>query len=247
MKNLLSRRSSQAPSAPSDALDTPAEGATSDPADEDPPDTVIDTAGETAQSMSQARAMTVVTPQPAQRGIQMADVTELQRLVATESIVQFRSFRSFDYSAVLLFHGDAPDYYVALYHDAEIWRAFVAVDLEPAEAVFRNVQDQIIKMTEGETRRAQIRSQNERVARAVRQSEALAERLRNDIERDVTQTQLSNAKQHDIRRELAQLEAQRVAVQAQLNRAVRQVHSLRLTNNEGLPHLQTRRDDGSRK
>ena len=195
----------------------------------------------------QARSVTVVTPHPGTRAVQMADTATLERLSAAEDLAQFRFFQSFDYSAALLFQGEGPDYYVALYHDRALWRAFMTVDLDSAEATFRHVQEQIVRLTEADIRRTQLKSTNARLARSIERTEAQAEQLRNDIEREVTQTQLVNTREHEVRKELAQLEAQRVSAQAQLNKATRQVHSLRLTNNEGIPHLPSRREEIFRK
>jgi hypothetical protein len=43
-----------------------------------------------------------------------------------------------------------------------------------------------------------------------------------------------------VRKEVSQLEAQRVAAQAHLNKAHRQMQQLNLTSNEAIPHLPTR-------
>ncbi|MEX3817162.1 DUF2968 domain-containing protein [Paraburkholderia sp. BR14262] len=203
--------------------------------------------GDAVSAVAPARGVTVVSLQAGTRSVQMADVSLVERLGAEKALVQFRLFRSFDYSAVLSFHGENQEFYVELYQEQILWRAFVAPDLESAEAAFRYVQEQIVRMTDGEVRRARLKAQNERLSKMIAETEAQAERLRSDIERDATQTQLVNARQHEVRKELAQLEAQRVAAQAQLNKAARYVQNLRLTNSETVPHLNTRRDDATRK
>jgi hypothetical protein len=193
------------------------------------------------------RGVTVVTAQGSARRVRKADVAQLERLRADDALVQFRSFRSFGYSASLVFDGATPDYYVSLYHDEILWRAFVTDDLDLAETTFRQMEEQITRMTEGEIARAQLKAEHERVTNLIRQSEAQAEKLQHDIERDALHTQLVSAKQHELRKELAQLEAQRVSMQAQLSRTLRRLQSLRLTSNETVPHPPPRRDDHFRK
>ncbi|CAB3773652.1 DUF2968 domain-containing protein [Paraburkholderia humisilvae] len=210
------------------------------------PDTEV-TPAEPIASAPPSRVTMVATQNNAGRRVRKADVAELERLSAADALVEFRTFRSFSYSAALLFDGVTPDYYVALCHDGVIWRAFTTSDLESAEAAFRQMEEHIAKLTEGEISRAQRKAEHQRVTRMIAQSEALAERLRNDIDRDAAHAQLVSTRQHDIRKELAQLEAQRGVAQAQMNRALRHVHNLTVTNNESIPHLQTRREDNFRK
>jgi len=82
-----------------------------------------------------------------------------------------------------------------------------------------------------------LAAQNEQLARMIAESEAQAERLRCDLQRNTVQEQAVSGRMHQVRKEVAQLEAQRVAAQAQLNKAHRQIHQLNLTSNEGVPHL----------
>jgi len=196
---------------------------------------------------AQSRGVAVVSSHPGGRAVQTADVAALERLSAGQALVQFRLVRSFNYSVSLLFHGAVPEFYVALYNDETLWRAVMSPDLESAEASFRHMQEQIVRMSDGEVRRAQLKAQNERLAKTIEQSEAHVQRLRNDIDRDASQTQLVSTRQHEVRKELAQLEAQKTSAQAQLNKALRQIHNLKTTNNEGIPHLQGRREEVLRK
>jgi hypothetical protein len=247
LKNLLNRRNVTAVTDPLASIAEKAEVAIPSVVGEDAQHEPQQNPADSATLSSQTRSITVVTPQTGTRAVQMADTAALERLSSAEDLAQFRFFRSFDYSAALLFQGDGPDYYVALYHGQALWRAFMTVDLDSAEATFRHVQEQIVRLTEAEIRRAQLKSTNARLARSIERTEAQAEQLRNDIEREVTQTQLVNTQEHEVRKELAKLEAQRVSAQAHLNKATRQVHSLKLTNNEGIPHLPNRRDEVFRK
>lgn len=55
-----------------------------------------------------------------------------------------------------------------------------------------------------------------------------------------THEQAVTARQHHVRKEVSQLEAQRVPAQAHLNKAHRQIHELNLTSNETIPYLPNR-------
>ena len=67
-----------------------------------------------------------------------------------------------------------------------------------------------------------------------------AERLRVDLQRHSEQEQTVTGRQHQVRKEVAQLEAQRIAAQAQLNKAHRALHQLKVATSEGVPHLHAR-------
>lgn len=248
LRNLLNRRSLSTSAAPSRVETSgiendvpPLEHAAIAPDDAD------DAATQASETIASLRAVSIVTSQPGVRALQMADVAEVERLAESGALTQLRAFHSFDYSVVLHFHGEGLCYYVALYHDGSLWRVLTAIGLDAAETAFRHLQEQATRLSEGETRRAQLLAQNDNVARMIRESEAQAERLRNDLERDAVETQRVTRKQHQVRKELAQLEAQRVAGQARLNVSLRQVQHLSATNNDGIRHVQSRRDENIKK
>jgi hypothetical protein len=61
--------------------------------------------------------------------------------------------------------------------------------------------------------------------------------MRGELQRHAAHEQSVMGRQHQVRKEVAQLEAQRVAAQAQLNKAYRQLHQLNVASNEVVPHL----------
>lgn len=246
MKSLLNRRSALLASGPSHIVQLPQApldggansrgnsqaSVTPAPASEPP---------EPARPVTTLRPVPVVPSPPVGRPIQMADTAELEWLAEEEALQPFRVFRSFDYSVSLLFHARELVYYVAMYQDGSLWRALKAVDLDAAEAAFHHYEEQATRLADGETRRAQLAAQNEQLARMISQSEAQAERLRCDLQRSAGQEQSVTGRQHQVRKEVAQLEAQRVTAQAQLNKAHRQIHQLNVASNEGVPHLHSNR------
>ncbi|PQV49908.1 DUF2968 domain-containing protein [Paraburkholderia sp. BL21I4N1] len=186
------------------------------------------------------RPVPVVPTQVSGRGVQIADTADIEWLTEENALTPFRVFRSFSYSVSLLFHAKELTYYIVLYQDGSLWRALKAADLEAAEAAFHHFEDQATRLSDGETRRAQLEAQNEQLARLIARSEAHAERLRSDLQRRGAQEQAVSARQNQTRKDVSQLEAQRVAAQAHLNKAHRQIHQLDLTSNEWIPHLPNR-------
>lgn len=193
-----------------------------------------------ARQVSALRPVPVVPMQVGLRGVQIADTVEVEWLAEEEALMPFRVYRSFAYSVSLLFHAKELAYYVALYQDSSLWRALKAADLPAAETAFHHFEEQATRLSEGETRRAQLEAQNEQLARMIARSEAQAERLRSELLRRGTHEQTVSNRQHQVRKEVSQLEAQRVAAQAHLNKAHRQIHQLNLTSNEAIPHLPNR-------
>ncbi|WP_310631206.1 DUF2968 domain-containing protein [Paraburkholderia sp.] len=174
------------------------------------------------------------------RPVQIADGASFEALVATRTLATFRSFRSFDYTVTMLFHSESLGYFVALHQDGTLWHAFRANDIDSASAVFHHLQEQATRLADGETRLAQLSAQNVLLARQIEDSEAQAERLRVDLQRHSEQEHRVSARQHQVRKDVAQLEAQRIAAQAQLNKAHRAIHQLTVTSSEGVPHLHGR-------
>jgi hypothetical protein len=240
VKSLLNRRSSLLGTGPSHLVPVNRDSALSSGDEPHPtpaptPTMAADT--DAPRPVTTLRAVPVVPSQVNGRAVQIADTTEVEWLAEEESLTPFRVFRSFDYSVSLLFHPRELTYYVALYQAGALWRALKATDLDAAESAFHHFEQQATRLSEGETRRAQLAAQNEQLARLITQSEAQAERMRSELQRHAVQEQSVIGRQHQVRKEVAQLEAQRVAAQAQLNKAYRQIHQLNVASNEGVPHL----------
>jgi hypothetical protein len=224
VKSLLNRRSAVLTTGPSHLVQMAHDSATTshDALNASPAAIAAAPAAASSETVENTRPVTTLRPvpvvpsPPTGRAIQIADTAEVEWLAEEEALTPFRVFRSFDYSVSLLFHARELAYYVALYQEGALWRALKAADLDAAEAAFHHFEEQATRLSEGETRRAQLAAQNEQLAQAV------------------------TGRQHQVRKEVSQLEAQRVAAQAQLNKAHRQIHQLNLTSNEGVPHLHGR-------
>jgi len=189
------------------------------------------------------RPVTPLHPVPATassssgRAVQVADTADVERMIEAGQLVTFHVFRTFDYSVNLLFWPKELKFYVALFQESRLWRVLTTSDLNTSKQVFHHMQDQAARLADGELKRVQIEAQNAVLKRSIEESEGQAERLRQGLQRTAVQDQAVSSRQHQLRKEIVQLEAQRTAMQAQLNKAQRQVHQLNVQSNEALPHI----------
>ncbi|WP_409518726.1 DUF2968 domain-containing protein [Paraburkholderia sp. LEh10] len=190
-----------------------------------------------ARPITPLHAVQVTPSPPSGRSVQLADAAEVERMVNEAEFTAFHVFRTFDYSVSLLFYPKELKYYVALFQEGTVWRALLTSDMNTAKQLFHHMQEQAIRLADTETRRLQLEAQNEQLKRMIAESEAHAERLRRGLQRTAAQDQSMTAKQHQLRKEVAQLEAQRTAAQAQLNKMHRQLHQLNVASNEAIPHM----------
>ncbi|MGN6651618.1 DUF2968 domain-containing protein [Trinickia sp.] len=194
-------------------------------------------------TLSPLRPMNAVMPHGSARAAQPAEIAAVEALSASHALTLLRTLNTFSYSVDLLFHSAELSYYVTLSQDGNLWRALHAAELDTAEAAFRHFEDLATRLADVELKHIQLQAQNEHIEAMAAASEAQAQQLRDDLERHAEQTQFVNNQQQQARKEVAQLEAQRIAAQARLNKALRQMHQLRVTSNERLPHPHCRRTD----
>lgn len=246
MKTFLNRRNAVLSGGPShlvpitrNARPVSNDAAPAEPIADAPPHDDAESGG-TSRAVPTLRAVPVVPSQFNGRPVQIADGTAFEALATAQELATFRVFRSFGYTVSLFFHAPSLGYYVALYQDGMLWRALKANDVDAASAAFHHLEEQATRLADGETRRAQLVAQNEQLLHQVEESEALAERLRANLQRNAEQEHRVTGRQNQMRKEVAQLEAQRMAAQAQLNKAHRTIHQLSMTTSEGVPHLSGR-------
>jgi myosin heavy subunit len=183
------------------------------------------------------RAVSASAQQSGAHAVRAAQLADVEWLIQEGALATFRSFSSFAYGASLLFHASELTYYVVLHHESAVWRVLKADDIDSAEPAFRHFIEQATRLAEAEMRRAHLEAQNEQLARLNAESEKQVERTRIDIQRGASMDQQVAMRQQQLRKELAHLEAQRVASHVQLNRLQRQMHQLNASGSDGLPHL----------
>jgi hypothetical protein len=187
------------------------------------------------------RAVMPSAPQTGSHPLQAVQIAEVEWLLQQSALATFRTFSSFAFTAALLFHARELSYYAVLYHEDAVWRVLKANDIDAAEPAFHHFVDQAMRLAEADIRRVYLEAQNQQFTRLIAESEAQIERVRIDLQRGVSQDQEVALKQQEVRKQLAQLEARRVAAQVQLTKLQRQLHQLDTASNEAIPHLPSSR------
>jgi hypothetical protein len=248
VKSLLSRKGTLLDNAPSFLLRQKSSGpirfAAPDMPDETTGDLPVKVLAAKAQPSTRVTPLRAVMPSAPQAGahpLQTAQIAEVEWLSQQSSLTTFRTFNSFAFTASLLFHPRELTYYAVLYHEDAVWRVLKATDMDAAEPAFHHFVEQAMRLAEADTRRIYLESQNEQLARMIAESDAQVERVRVDLQRGTSQDQEVALKQQETRKQLAQLEARRVAAQVQLTKLQRQLHQLNASSNESIPHLPSTR------
>ncbi|MFX1814459.1 DUF2968 domain-containing protein [Paraburkholderia sp. A1RI_3L] len=176
------------------------------------------------------------TPQHgSHRAPKPADLEDVAARIAADALTSVQVFRSFEYEVSLLFDAASLGFYVVLNHAGTIRRAFQTPVLASAGQAFGHFQEQVLCWCELELRRMQLDARNAQLAALLEKATAEAERLRADLACSGALNHLVNNRQQSLRREVAQLQAQRIATQTQLDRQLRQIVQLRLCVGEGMP------------
>lgn len=178
-----------------------------------------------------------VTTNRRSRNVESGDMSAIRQLIEMKALTPFRLFQCFNYSANLFFHENELTYYVTLHQDNELSRALKTVDLASAESVFHIFEQQVRRLATRVARRVHLEAENRHLARLIAQSEAEFEHLRANLREESEQARSITARQRQIHKDVTQLELQRVAAQAYLDRMEREIRRLTLISNERLPRL----------
>lgn len=167
--------------------------------------------------------------------VEVADIEEVEALVHLDTVTQVREMHSFNHSVRLLFHGAALKFYAAIYMDDLLWRAIKSSDFDAAEKAFEEFVVQLNHRARGEVRRIQLDAANNQLQRVIAESEARAERLRVNIQRNAAQRQRAMERESELRDSIQQLDAARLQAQLYANRTFRQIGQLHSTCAAQLP------------
>ncbi|KAA1012033.1 DUF2968 domain-containing protein [Paraburkholderia panacisoli] len=178
-----------------------------------------------------------VTPNRKGRNVESGDMAAISQLIEMKALTSFRLLQCFDYSANLFFDENELTYYVTLHQDTALSRALKTIDLASAESVFLGFEQQVKRLAASVARCVQLEAENRRLARLVAQSEAEFERLRENLREESAQARSITARERQVRKDVTQLEVQRVATQAYLGRMRREIQRLTLISKQRLPRL----------
>jgi hypothetical protein len=169
--------------------------------------------------------------------VEVADVDEVEALVQEAALIQLRELHSFSHTARLFFHSHELKFYAAIYMDNLLWRAMKSSDFDAAEKAFEEFSAQVNQRARSEVRRVQLDAANVQLERVVAESQARAERLRANIQRNAVQKQRALDRESDLRKNIKQLESTRVQTQLQAGRLFRQIGQLHSTCAAQLPRF----------
>jgi hypothetical protein len=163
------------------------------------------------------------------------NVAELQQLIHSSGLTEFRTTYNGSYGASLLFDAKEMNYWVALFQQKTFWRVIKTTDATRAELIYKDFVRQTVQLSGVEIRRTQLEAQKAFTDRMIELSQEHASRLQADLAVAQQQQQIVASQQKQNRDQADSLQAQKTAAQAQLRDAQRQVRQLQQQLEGGLP------------
>lgn len=158
--------------------------------------------------------------------VDVADVEEVEWLEREAAVTTMRELHSFGHGVRLYFQPAELMFYAAIYMDDLLWRAVKSSEFDLAEKAFEEFVVQVNGRARAEVRRVQLEARNVQLKRHIAESEARAERLRVNMQRNAAQKQRAMERDNALRHDIKQLEATRVQAQLHANRTLRQIGQL---------------------
>lgn len=165
----------------------------------------------------------------------IGDVADLQRLIKSNELTEFRTSYNGSFGASMLFDSKTQTYYVALFQQKSFWRVVKTQSAARADAVFAEFVKQTVQLSQIEIRRAEIEAQKSYTEQMIALAQARAARLQADLNVARAQKDLVAARLKASAQQAAQLEAEREAAQQQLQELRRHIAELQQQDDAGLP------------
>ncbi|CAB3784116.1 DUF2968 domain-containing protein [Pararobbsia alpina] len=162
-------------------------------------------------------------------------VAELQKLIQTNGVAELRTTHNGSYGASLLFDGNEMTYYVALFQQKNIWRVVKTMNDARADGIYASFVSRTAQLADVEIRRTKLEAQKAYTARLIALSEKRASSLQADLDNQRTQQAEVVARQQDVTQQAVELDSQRRAEQAKLDKLRRQIEQMREQTESGLP------------
>jgi hypothetical protein len=185
------------------------------------------------QQTPAAQPAPVVAAPPATDPV--GDVADLQRLIRSSALTEFRTSYNGSFGASLLFYGKEMTYYVALFQQKSFWRVVKTQNADRANAIFADFMRQTLQLSQVEIRRTELEAQKAYTERMIELSQERAEHLQADLTIARSQQAQVAQRQQQTQQQAKQLEAERQAAQQELQEVRRRVSELEQENNAGLP------------
>ncbi len=165
----------------------------------------------------------------------IGDVADLQRLIKSNELTEFRTSYNGSFGASMLFDSNTQTYYVALFQQKSFWRVVKTQSAARADAVFGEFVRQTVQLSQIEIRRAEIDAQKSYTEQMIALAQTRAARLQADLSVARAQKDLVAARLKASAQQAAQLEAEREAAQQQLQELRRHIAELQQQDDAGLP------------
>ncbi len=182
-------------------------------------------AGDADASMTEPPSTSAVSPmQPPPRSALMDEVLRLQN---AGRLTSMRRADNGSFSAHLFFQVDAARYFVVLAQGKDLWRVTQAQDSAQALRLYEDLAAQSAALAADELRRLELKAQTDAAERELRQAQAQARQMAEEVEADRRYRALIQAQEKRSRADVSALQQQQRELQEQLMAEQRRVMELR--------------------
>ncbi len=181
----------------------------------------------------QAGSPDTVTPTPALAEVPPPTplrsplMDELQRLQSAGQLTSMRRSDNGSFNAQLFFHVSTARYFVALAHGKDLWRVVQAQDSAQALRTYEELAGQSAALAGDELRRMELKAQTDAAERELRQAQAQARQMAEELEADRRYRAMIQAQESQSRADVSALQQQQRQIQEQLLAEQRRVSELR--------------------
>ena len=165
------------------------------------------------------------------------NITELQSLLQSGSLMELRATRNGSYGAKLFFLARDMLFYVALSQDDRWWRVVKTQDQGRAESIYAQFSRKSFELADGEIRRMQLSAQKALLERVIAKSADRANRLSADLALAQQQDSQVSQRQQQLQVESAALQSDKLEAERKLRALQMQVDQLQRQTEAGLTPL----------
>ncbi|ALV05353.1 DUF2968 family protein [Roseateles depolymerans] len=152
---------------------------------------------------------------------------EVLRLQSAGQLTSMRRADNGSFNAQLFFHVGTARYFVVLAHDKDLWRVVQAQDSAQALRTYEELAGQSAALAGDELRRLELKAQTDAAERELRQAQAQARQMAEELEADRRYRAMIQAQENQSRADVSALQQQQRQIQEQLMAEQRRVMELR--------------------
>ena len=152
---------------------------------------------------------------------------EVLRLHSAGRLTPMRRADNGSFNAQLFFQADTARYFVTLAQGKDVWRVVQAQDSAQALRLYDDLAGQSAALAADELRRLELKAQTEAAERELRQAQAQARQMAEELEADRRYRAMIQAQENQSRADVSALQQQQRQLQEQLLAEQRRVMELR--------------------